>query len=108
MTSVYFFPSALCPEPGIFPGFLPQFVILRVVLDPVVPKNLHFPPGAKYAAEHLPGLDCLVLVPQVIPAQGLAMLLVLLPQLRALREAWWWCESSLPSSHVFSGFLFLK
>ena len=87
MTSVYIFASALCPEPGVFPEFLPALVVLGVVLDPVVPKNLEMPSGTKYAAKHGPGLDGFVFIPEIIPTQSLAMLLVLLSQLWTLREA---------------------
>ena len=81
-------------------GFLPLPVIFWVVLDPMVTKHLQHPARPQYATEERPGLDRLLLVPEVEPTKFDPVLLVLRPELRALGEPWGWCESPFPSSHV--------
>ena len=81
-------------------GLLPLPVIFWVVLDPVVPEHLQHPTRYQNAAEERPGLDRLLLVPQVEPAKLDPVLLVLRPELGALGEPWGWCKSPFPSSHV--------
>lgn len=85
-----------------FPGLLPAAVVLRIIFDPMVPKHLQHPSGAKNATEERPGLNRSIWVPQVQPSQLDPELLVLRSEPWALGEAWRWCELPLPSSHVVS------